>query len=345
MHLSYRTRQFYRRLFQVILALVLTALVVVLCWVLWLRRFIIYTNDGARIDFSLTQQWAPGITGQETLAVQPPQIYYPDPDDPQGGGEGGEDIASARFEGYYLTVDELLDNLDGVLEDILALPEDTPVMIDVMGYWGYFYYSTEVGTTTSSSFNLATMDAFFDAVNARGLYTIARLPAFRNYEYVVHHNSYGLRLKNGGYYSDSQNAYWMDPTHDAVLTYLIDISKELRDMGFDEVSFLYFAYPDTNTIVFDGDRQAAIAQAAQTLATVCANDQFAVSFITTDANFPLPEGNCRLYLQDVAAYDVNDILAAMDPGNVERVVFFTTSNDTRYQQCGTIKPISMAIFG
>ena len=42
MHLSYRTRQFYRRLFRVILALVLVALLVLLGWVLWVRRCAIW---------------------------------------------------------------------------------------------------------------------------------------------------------------------------------------------------------------------------------------------------------------------------------------------------------------
>ena len=348
MHLSYRTRQFYRRLFRVILALVLVALLVLLGWVLWVRRYIIYTNAGARIDFSLTQDWAAGVTGQGRPVIMMPEIVYPDADDPVGGGDSGGDteveLPSARFEGFYLTVDDLLDNLDGVLEDIMALPEGTPVMVDVMGYWGYFYYSTQVGATTSTSFHMATMDAFFEAINSRGLYTIARLPAFRNYEYAMNHFSCGLQIGAGYLYADDKNAYWLDPANDTVLTYLVDISRELRDMGFDEVSFLYFTFPDADNLLYTGDRQEALAKAAQTLVTACANDQFAISFITTDTAFVLPEGNCRLYLQDVSAFDVEDILAAMDPATVERVVFFTTSNDTRFQRCGTIKPISMALF-
>lgn len=337
MQISYRTRQFYRRLWLTVLALALAALTLLLCWVLWLRRYVVYTPDGARLDFSLSQKWPQGATNQEVISLTKPDIYYTEKEEPQGPEQ-----TDIRFQGYFVTVDELLEDLDGTLEKILALPENTPIMVDVKGYWGYFYYSTNAGCGTSGSFDMATMDAFFKAVNEAGLYTIARMPAFRDYAFAAEHISSGLKTQAGYLYVDPDRVYWLDPMDDAVLTYLIQISKELEAMGFDEVAFQDFRFPDTNQVVYDTDRDVAITKAAQTLATTCANDHFAVSFITTDSNFPLPEGNCRLYLQDVAAYDVQDVLALLSPETAKRVVFFTNSNDTRYEKCGVIRPLYMA---
>lgn len=337
MRISYRTRQFYRRLLLMVLSVVLAALTVLLCWVLWLRRYILYTPDGARLDFSLSQQWPQGVTGQETIPLQRPDIYFAqDEEDPTPEPE------DTRFAGFYVTVDELLEDLDGTLEKILNLPENTPIMVDVKGHWGYFYYPTSAGCGTSNSFDMQVMDAFFKAVNEAGLYTIARLPAFRDYAFAADNISSGLKVQAGYLWVDPDRVYWLDPLDDAVLTYLIQVTKELESMGFDEVAFHYFCFPDTNQVVYESDRDVAISKAAQTLVTTCANDNFTVSFITDDSTFPLPDGNCRLYLTDVAAYDVQDVLSLMQKDVVQRVVFFTSSNDTRYQQCGVIRPLYMA---
>lgn len=338
MRISYRTRQFYRRLFQLILTIVLAALVLLLCWVLWLRRFIIYTPDGAKVDFSLSQQWPQGQTGQVTQPITHPDIYFTEPEVP----DEPEDTKQ-RFEGYYVTVDDLLENLEGVQEKLLRLPAGTPVMLDIKGYWGYFYYTTATGGKTSGSFNMQVMDAFFATVNQAGLYTIARLPAFRDYNFAANHPSCGLKVSGGYLWVDPDRVYWLDPADDAVLTNLIDITKELRELGFDEVAFQNFCFPDTKDVVYDGDRAQVLLKAAKTLVTTCATEQFTVSFITTADNaFALPEGNCRLYLQDVAAYDVSDVLAKLDAATVPRVVLFTQSFDTRYESCGVIRPLHMA---
>ena len=337
MRISYRTRQFYRRLFRLILAVILAALVVLLCWVLWLRRFIIYTEDGAKIDFSLSQQWPQGQTGPEIRPVVQPDIYYTDPETPDI-----PDAPKVRFEGCFVTVDDLLEDLDAVRAKLLSLPEGTPVMLDVKGYRGRFYYSTATGAPTSPSFDMAVMDAFFDAVNQAGLYTIARLPAFRDYQFAAEHNSAGLATVGGYLWVDDNRIYWLDPANDMVLTNLIDITKELRDMGFDEVAFQDFRFPDTNEIVYDGDRAQALEKAAKTLVTACATESFAVSFITS-AQTPmvLPEGNCRLYVTDVAAYDVPEVIARLEPATAARAVFFTSSYDTRFDNYGVIRPYKM----
>ena len=339
MHITYKARQFYRRLFRVLLVLVMAALILLLCWVLWLRRFLIYTADGARLDFTLTQQWPLGQTGQAGGPVTHPDIYFTEPSTTTPPTT--EDGEAPHFEAYHVTLEELQTELDVVLERILQLPEGTPVMLDVKGYWGYFYYSSSLGAS-SGSFDMGIMDAFFRAVNESGVYAIARLPAFRDYAFALKNPGCGLNEERGVLWVDPDKCYWLDPGSDGTLEHLIDIARELRVMGFDEVAFTNFAFPDTNKVVYKQDKAETIAKAAKALANACADDSFAISFITTDQHFPLPEGNCRLYLQDVAAVDVDLVLSTMEPDVIARTVFFTNSNDTRFQQCGVIKPLKMA---
>lgn len=337
MALSYKTRQFYRRLFRFIVSLALIATVVFLSWVVWLRRFIIYTDEGARLDFSLTQQLPQGQTGQKEEVLPEKNIYFTEPNKGNNQTE-----AETAFVGYYVTVDELMDNLNGVLQKVLSLPEGTPILLDVKGYWGYFYYPTNVGDLTSESFNMDTMETFFQTVNSAGLHTIARLPAFCDYYFAMHHIRDGLHTENGYLWADANRSYWLDPASDTVLTYLIDITKELRDLGFDEVAFKDFCFPESDQIVYEGNRDEAISQAARTLVNACATDDFTVSFITTSTSFPLPAGNCRLYVQGVEAVDVQDVVKLLSETTKRRLVFFAENNDTRYEICGVIRPIKMA---
>lgn len=345
MRLSYKSRQFLRRAWRVALVLLVAAVVALLCWVLWLRRFVIYTADGVKLDFSLQQQFPQGQTGPQGTLPSQPDIYFTDteptaPTDPSQG-EGQPPEETPRFEAYYVTVDELQKDLDTVLERIQALPEGTPVMLDVKGHWGYFYYSSDLGKF-SGSFDRATMDAFFAAVHESGAYAIAKLPAFRDYQFALANTGSGIKVDKGYLWVDPDRCYWLDPADDVVLTYLVSICKELRNLGFDEVAFYDFYIPKANTIVYQGDRAAAIQKAANTLVSACAKDGFTVSFITTDPAFPLPNGDCRLYLENVAAADVQTVLMLMSQHVMERTVFFTKSKDTRFDVCGVIRPLIMA---
>ncbi len=337
---SYRTRRFLGRLmrFLLISAAVLTA--VGLCWLLWLGRFVIYTPQGALLDFTLSQRLPEGVVARplspgESLPIQ----YGQEEEDPQPG----QTPTRKKVEGYYLTVEELMADLPGVLAKLQALPGDTAVLLDVKGTWGYFFYPTKVGATTSESFDMAVMEQFFETVNALGLYTIARLPAFQDYDFGRNNFSAGLAAPGGYLWTGENNCYWLNPTDDTVLSYLIQVIRELRDLGFDEVAFKDFCFPDTEEILFDGDRTEAINKAAKTLVTACAGSEFAVSFITNAPDFVLPEGNCRLYLADVPAADVADVLSHYDLTDPEhQVVFFAQTNDTRYDVSGTLRPIDMA---
>lgn len=340
MALTYKTRQFYRRLFRVLLTLALVALVLLLCWVLWLRRFIIYTDAGVRLDFGLSQQWPLGQTGQATEPGSMPDIYFTQTTStPPPTVDQQED----QFEGYYVTLESLQTELDTVLEQILALPAGTPVMLDVKGYRGTSYYTSAI-SASSDTFDMKVMDPFFEAVNASGVHAIARLPAFADFVFADANHSCGLKESRGVLWVDENRCYWLDPASEGTINHLIALCEELEGMGFDEVAFTHFCFPDTDQVVYEQDKAEVIQKAALALVNACANDFFAVSFITTDPAFSLPEGNCRLYLQDVAAANVQLVLEQMAPDVVKRTVFFTITKDTRFETCGVIRPLSMAQF-
>ncbi len=337
MIVSYRTRRFLRRAFGILTTVLVVGAILLAVWLLWLQRFVVYTQEGAVFDFDLNLDPQPGVQAGTPAPGPSVNLEYVEPPEADAPADGDLE----RISGYYVTVDELLDDLSAVEEKILALPAGTPVLLDVKGIWGYFYYSTAVGKTTSTSFDMAVMDRFFATVNSRGLYTIARLPAFRDYDFGRNNHSSALASPGGYLFADSDYCYWLKPHSDTVLTYLIQITRELQKMGFDEVVFKDFRFPNSENIVFDGDRGEAIAKAAQTLVTACAGDGFTVSFLSDDPAFVLPAGNSRLYLENVVASEVQQVLSQYENGD-RRILFLAQTNDTRYDAGCVLRPIDLA---
>lgn len=338
MNLTYRTRRTLTTLGIVCMVLILLAVVIWAVWLLWLDRYVVYTRDGAVIDFSVSLEYPDGELAQPPAADSTISIYYNE-------GENAVNTSTelAAVSGYYADADMLRNSFDLVESQIHLLPADTPVMIDMKDATGYFYYSTSLGKT-ASGVDMSRMTALFSYMQSARLYTIARIPSFRDYLYALDHDSHGLIHSSGRYvYSDSDRIYWLDPTNEGVLAYLMQIVSELKALGFDEVVFDDFNYPDTREISFSGDREAALASAAQKIVDACMTTTFAVSFTVEEVTFPLPEGRTRIYLEGRSAGDAKNLTAESgftDP-NIH-LVFVTEVNDTRFDDYSVLRPITAA---
>lgn len=334
---SYRTRQLLRKLLHVLLVLLLLLAVALVCFAVWLRRFVVYTPDGVRLDLSVGSAPSAG-----KLPSRPPQmdvtIEYMEPEESQPDTP----VAPQRLAGYYIDPEMVKKDIAGLRAQLADLPAGTAVLLDVKSFWGYFFYSSDLGPG-SESYILPEVDALIAQLANSQLHLIARLPALRDYEYAKKNTSSGLPTKKGYLWTDESGCYWLDPTDDGTLTYLIRITKELRDLGFDEVVFKDFYVPESTKIVFSADRKQAVEAAAATLVSSCATDSFAVSFVGYRLDLQLPEGNCRLYLENVAAVEVEDVLSQVTVANPAlQVVFLAQTNDTRYDVCGTLRPLDLA---
>lgn len=339
MAISYRTRRALSRLGSVLLFLLMLAVIVWMVWVIWLSRFVVYSRDGAQLDFDRSNELLSGELAvppqtQETVSI----IYSDKAANPDGSKE------LTQINGYYADAKSLREDLDGVRSRIDTLPAGTAVMLDVKTIKGYFYYSSSVGPTTESV-DLSAMDTLIAYLKNKGMYLIARVPAFRDYYFGLNQTSNGLYMVSNpiGLWMDSDGCYWLDPTKDGTLNYLTRIVGELKSLGFDEVVFSDFRFPDTKDIQFSGDKQEALMEAAKTLATICSTETFCVSFISDTTGFTLPaEERCRLYLTGFAPTQVRS--AAESTGLEEpaiQVVFLTEQGDTRYNEFSVMRPVNM----
>ena len=338
--ISYRTRKFLGGLGMVLLYLALIAVIVWMVWIIWLDRFVVYSRDGAQIRFDSSAEY---LSGEVVTPPEPEvtvNLFY---------DEGSQSVAVSteltEIHGYYVDAAALKEDAEAVRDRVQQLTTGTPLMIDVKDIYGYFLYSSEVGPTYSG-IDISVVNDLIDCAISNNLYVIARVPAFQDYYFGLNETSNGLFRPDGFAlwtdFSSGRLSYWLDPTKDGTINYLTKIVSELKRMGFDEVVFSDFCFPDTTELRFSGDREAAIVDAADTLATICSTETFCVSFESTSSAFPLPaDERSRLYLTDIPAARASLEAAATGLEDPEiRVVFLTELGDTRYDQYSVLRPLN-----
>lgn len=338
MHIPYRTRHILKKLAVITLVVVLAASLVYLFWFLWLERYVVYTRDQGAV---LNMEQSADIPLGE-VAVPPEKetvsIYY---------NEGDNAINTSKeltqIIGYYANADALQD-MEMVQTQTKLLPTGTPVMLDVKDAKGRFFYSSSVSSDRSSKVDIQTMDELIRQLDSRGMYLIARLPALRDYAFGLSNTANGLFVSSGAYlWADDDYCYWLDPTKQGTVTYLVSIVTELKNLGFDEVVFDEFCFPDTENLKFTGDRTEALNTTAQTLVTTCTTSSFAVSFVGKQEGFKTPDGRSRLYLENVAAAQagfVAEQAGVADP--LINLVFLTENHDTRFDAYSVLRPLDSA---
>ena len=339
-NLTFTTKRRLQRAGLITAIVVMVLILVWFCWVIWLERYVVYSREGATINLDLPERMAGGQVAAPPALDETIPIYI---------NEGSDAINTnaelERISGYYVDQDVLIDNLQGVKDVVATLPADTAVLLELKNIFGRFNYNSQlVDAVPASNIDTAGVSQLITEITSRNLYAVALVPAFRERSYVLARNAYFLKDSNGYGWMDDSKCYWLDPTDSGTLNWLIQITEELRTLGFDEVVFTEFRFPDTTQIRFSQDRAAAIQAAANKLVETCASSNFTVSFATNDTSFVLPEGgHSRIYLENVGAKDADAAAAKVNLPNPEaQLVFLATSTDTRYDKYSALRPIVTA---
>ncbi len=340
MNIPYRTRRVLDRLGIVLLILVILAVVAWLCCVVWLQRYVVYTDDGATLDFDRSANEISGEIAAEPQVQATVDIYY---------NEGADAINTSsdltQINGYYITSDMFQSDIDSVMLQIERLDSGTAVMIDMKGPYGSFFYNSNLSEAViSQSTDIDAVATLVERLQSKGFYTIARVSAFRDRSFGENHVSSGLyMLSRAGLWMDEGGMYWLDPTSATTTNWIASVVLELRSLGFDEVMLTNFCFPDSTNYIFTGDKEAALDAAAATLMTACESDNFTLSFCVDSTSFTLPEGRSRMYMEDVSASKVDTVASQVSFDDPEiRLVFLTETADTRYDDYSVLRSLDVA---
>lgn len=339
MHISYRTRRRLQRFGAAAMVVTIFLILGWLSWVVWLERYVVYTRDGAEINFDLPSRLPVGQIATPPSNEGSIEIFY---------NEGLNAVSTStelvQLRGYYIDKDALTKDLAGSRARLASLPADTPIMIELKNIDGSFNYSSNLADATYSGVDLVAVDDFIKDLTAGKFYSIAKISAFRDRNYGLNHVTSGLPIKGGGgvLWPDEKGCYWLDPTDPYALNWIIQVITEVKAMGFNEVVLGEFRFPNTDKIIFDEDKTQALQDAMNTILEKCADETFTISFTVSSASFELPEGSrTRIYMDNVTADMVGATAsqASMDDPEI-RLVFISPTNDTRYDDYGVLRPIA-----
>ncbi len=341
MNIPYRTRRKLKIAGTVAMVLILIFCVTWLCWVIWLQRYVVYTDEGASLDFGRSANEVVGEVPKAPVASIDIPIYYN-----EGANAIDTEQELSKLSGYYITNDmlKMSANIERFKLQIQRLDAGTPVMIEMKGPYGSFFYQSKLGDAViSQSTDLTAMSELVDLIKSKGCYAIAQVSAFRDRSFGNTHVTSGLYMPSRiGLWMDTGGMYWLDPTNATTISWITSVVQELKDMGFNEVMLADFCFPDTDQIIFNGDKNQALADAAQKLLSACGSEKFTLSFCVNDYTFALPEGRCRMYLQDVNAPRVGEIASKVEFEDAEvRLVFLCASGDTRYDEYGVLRAMTV----
>lgn len=340
LNMTFSTKRRLQRIAMISAIVVMVLILAGFCWIIWLERYVVYSREGATINLDLPERMAGGQVAAPPALDETIPIYI---------NEGSDAINTnaelTQISGYYVDQDQLIEDIQGVKNTIVTLPADTAVMLELKNIYGRFNYGSALtDAVMAANVDIAAVDNLITEINSRNLYAIALVPAFRERSYVLKRNAYFLKDKNGYGWEDEQNCYWLNPSDSGTLNWLIQITEELRSLGFDEVVFTEFRLPSSDRIVYKEDPTSALQAAANKLVETCADGNFTVSFATNDTAFRLPEGgHSRLYLENVGAKDADAAAAKVTvPDPAANLVFMATTTDTRYNKYSTLRPIIIA---
>lgn len=341
MFISYRTRRLLRRAATVFLAIFIVCVLFILCWSSWVERYIIYTRDGIVFDFDMDYQIPEGIPAVQSPASDVEvSIYFNE-------GDNALELNTelTQLKGYYITTSDIASDAAGQITAVKSLPSGTAVMVELKGGKGSYYYSSSMSGATMADIDLNLADELIHTLTKGDYYAIARVSAFQDYYFGLNYVDEGLPYAGGtGYlWMDDEGCYWLRPDSTKVLNNLIALVEELKGLGFDEVVFTDFCFPDTNKVTYTGDKAEALTKAMDTLITNCNTSSFCVSFSVTDHTLAVPDGRSRLYLEKVSAQNVAAVAAQVSITEPEtRLVFVADTNDTRFDNYGVLRAIATA---
>lgn len=237
---GYRGKNAARNVFRGILCVLIVVLVLAVVGLMVGQRYIIYTDDGVRLELPFfrreekppVDQSVPvdivELPGTDKPNPQPAPLPQPDPQ-PQ----------SYVMRAVPMSVEELLS---GGAAAVKALGANT-VVLDMKGEDGTLGYVSRLPLGQSVDAAQDRVSGLLAQLHQEDVYAVARVSCFRDHA-LGGSEQYAL-LTNSGYLwrYDDVGLYWTNPTHETVRDYVAGVVGELAQLGFDEILLDNCTYP------------------------------------------------------------------------------------------------------
>lgn len=337
-HLSYRGRRSMKKLVRFALVALVLLIVVALLLLLYLEPYVVYDREGAHLNYPFEEEEDDAAQVTPTTprpVISDPQIIY--------GGTASVQESLADLDGYYITTD-MLREPEKTLEALKALTGPCAVMVELKSVFGNFYYNSKIpGASIADEDIVAGAATVLDYLRSGNFYLVAEIPAFADSAFALANQSCGLPLSSGALWVDSRGCYWLDPANTGVINYLTQIGQELVTLGFNEVAFSEFYFPDSSNIVYSSAQTPAeiLGDAISQLTAALAPTGITVSFVTEDLDFPATACTGRLYLPNLSGTQIGQYVQNFGSATgLQELVFLVNSKDSRFGEQATMRPLT-----
>lgn len=334
LRIPYRNRLLLKKLLRIALIVLAVLLVLSIVLLIYFEPYIVYDRDGAHLRLSPdTAQPSPVSETVPHPSLEDPLIIY------DTNAPTQESIAEAG--GFYITT-AMLQDPEAVFTAVKKLEQPCAVMIELKSVFGNFYYSTSLGGAQTADVDVARIDEVITYLVDHNFYLIASLPAFRDRSFALDNQSCGLPMSGGALWMDDLGCYWLDPANETVQSYLMQIARELSGLGFREVVFSDFCFPDTNSIVYSSEKTSVevLREAASELTGFFTGSNLMISFETDATDFPADACAGRLYIPNVDGSQVDRYVQLYGAnGSLSELVFLAASRDTRFEKQAVLRPL------
>lgn len=135
-------------------------------------------------------------------------------------------------------------NLIKIIDDT----EINSIVIDIKDYSGNIVFPLEEGSVLkkfgSGQVRVSDMRDFIESLHKKGIYVIGRVAVFQDAYFVNHRPDLAIKNSAGTkIWKDRKGISWIDVSSKEYWDYIIEIAKESRRIGFDEINFDYIRFP------------------------------------------------------------------------------------------------------
>ena len=238
-----------------VLLLGLITLMVVLFY--GLQKYARISEDGVKVVFSeaddISEKEKTG-TGSDNMVFDTviPEIVFEAPDYSRITAVAGKKVKPLRA--VYLEASEI--NLERLQNAAASLVDGNALMLEVKPRSGQLIWHSNAqlaisyGLYTDTDFS-NSLPSLIPALKTREdgkeIYMVAQISCFIDEMLATRSTQYALRTEMGFNYVD-ENGTWLDPYNSEVRNYIIELARELFDMGFDEVVLADVMHPVGATV-------------------------------------------------------------------------------------------------
>ena len=126
------------------------------------------------------------------------------------------------------------------------------VVVDIKDFSGYLAYDTgleQVKNYKAHEIKIVNITDVINRLHSENIYTIARITVFQDPVMAKARPDFAVRRKStSGIWLDRKGLGWIDPSNKDYWNYIIDISKDAHNRGFDELNFDYIRFPSDGNL-------------------------------------------------------------------------------------------------